>query len=211
MDGTHKELSEIKGYVARLYGIVRSRILPPNNQSAVETIEDISTKLQIANSFQQDEIFQKLTDVENLLKQLLDVVPNSQQNTENLLKQLLDVVPETFTKVEEWFGMGFGTGNNGMGDILAYVIEESEKSYHIKTPFQVQIWRGPGWVRRGYEPCLISAGGDTVVTVNKNKVLTYFKPRPNILETFMASEAYHASYNPVIDPFGKKTTENLQN
>jgi hypothetical protein len=209
MDGSYKELTEIKGYVARLYGIVRNRVLTPTTQTAFETIEDISTKLQIANSFQQDEIFQKLTDVENLLKQLLDVVPTAQQNTENLLKQLLDITPETFTKVEDWFGMGMD--GKEIGNILAYVIEESEKSYHIKTPFQIQIWRGPGWVRRGYEPCLLSADVDTVVTLNKNKVLTYFKPKSNILETFMASEAYHASYNPVIDPFQVKETENLQN
>tara|TARA_Y100000310_G_C20468666_1_gene708910 strand:- start:113 stop:742 length:630 start_codon:yes stop_codon:yes gene_type:complete len=209
MDASHKELTEIKGYVARLYGIVRSKLASPDNQTPTETIEDISATLQIANSFQQDEIFQKLTDVESLLKQLLDAVPNAQQNTENLLKQILDIAPETFTKVDEWFGMGMD--GKGMGDILAYVIEESEKSYHIKTPFQVQIWRGPGWVRRGYEPCLISAGDETIVTVNKSKVLTYFKPRPNILEAFMNSEAYHASYNPVIDPFEAKKTENLQN
>jgi hypothetical protein len=192
MDGTHHELAEMKGYVARIYQIIRSRTemalqltdeQDASTQSTAETIEDINTKLQIANIFQEEEIYKKLSDVEGLLK------------------QLLDVVPETFTKVEEWMGMSFGTGSNGVGDKLAYVIEESEKSYHIKTLFEIQFWRGPGWVKRGYEPSLISADEDTIITVNKSRVLTYFKPAPERLEEFLNSEAYHANYNPVIDPW----------
>jgi hypothetical protein len=210
MDGTHHELAEMKGYVARIYQIIRSRTemalqltdeQDASTQSTAETIEDINTKLQIANIFQEEEIYKKLSDVEGLLKQLLDVVPESHKNSENLLKKLLDVVPETFTKVEEWMGMSFGTGSNGVGDKLAYVIEESEKSYHIKTLFEIQFWRGPGWVKRGYEPSLISADEDTIITVNKSRVLTYFKPAPERLEEFLNSEAYHANYNPVIDPW----------
>ena len=73
MSKEEKSLQEIKGYVARLYGIVRTR--SHEESSDTETIEEINTNLQIANSFQQEEIYTKLCDVETLLQQLLNVVP----------------------------------------------------------------------------------------------------------------------------------------
>ena len=66
MTGNEKELSEIKGYVARLYQMIRHRtavsveLTEEQNETADtlgDTIEDINTKLQIANSFQQEEIY----------------------------------------------------------------------------------------------------------------------------------------------------------
>ena len=73
MTGHEKELSEIKGYVARLYQMIRHRtqisveLTEDQNETAEsvgETIEDINTKLQIANSFQQEEIFEKIKSLE---------------------------------------------------------------------------------------------------------------------------------------------------
>ena len=71
-----KELSEIKGYVARLYAMVRSRSSGMNialtedqeasTQGMGETIEEINTNLQIANSFQQEEIHVTLNSIEKL-------------------------------------------------------------------------------------------------------------------------------------------------
>ena len=80
MTGNEKELSEIKGYVARLYQMIRHRtavsveLTEEQNETADtlgDTIEDINTKLQIANSFQQEEIYKKLTDVETLIKKII--------------------------------------------------------------------------------------------------------------------------------------------
>ena len=77
-----KDLEMIKGYVARLYTLVRARteitLEFSENQaeefSAVgDTIEDINTKLQIANSFQQEEIFETLKGIAKVLKQLLNI------------------------------------------------------------------------------------------------------------------------------------------
>ena len=65
MSSIEKELMEMKGYVARLYQMIRHRtqisveLTEDQNETAEsvgETIEDINTKLQIANSFQQEEI-----------------------------------------------------------------------------------------------------------------------------------------------------------
>ena len=78
MTGNEKELSEIKGYVARLYQMIRHRtavsveLTEEQNETADtlgDTIEDINTKLQIANSFQQEEIYDKIKSLESLLKQ----------------------------------------------------------------------------------------------------------------------------------------------
>ena len=61
-----KELAEIKGYVARLYQMVRGRSQmalelteeqSEQTQGVGETIDEINTNLQIANSFQQEEIY----------------------------------------------------------------------------------------------------------------------------------------------------------
>ena len=75
-----KELAEIKGYVARLYQMVRGRSQmalelteeqSEQTQGVGETIDEINTNLQIANSFQQEEIYNKLTDVETLIKKII--------------------------------------------------------------------------------------------------------------------------------------------
>ena len=80
MSSIEKELMEMKGYVARLYQMVRGRtqmaLELTEDQAAStlevgETIEEINTNLQIANSFQQEEIYNKLTDVEKLLQKNL--------------------------------------------------------------------------------------------------------------------------------------------
>ena len=127
MTGNEKELSEIKGYVARLYQMIRHRtavsveLTEEQNETADtlgDTIEDINTKLQIANSFQQEEIYDKI------------------KSLENLLKQLLNVEDEKFTKVDSWRAMKIQTSFGGpmavfYGDLLGYVISESDKSINV--------------------------------------------------------------------------------
>ena len=80
MDQDKRELAEIKGYVGRLYQLIRSRTdisLELSDRQAEEftavgdTIEEINTKLQIANSFQQEEIFEELKVIAKTIKQLL--------------------------------------------------------------------------------------------------------------------------------------------
>ena len=192
MTGHEKELSEIKGYVARLYQMVRGRtqmaLELTEDQAAStlevgETIEEINTNLQIANSFQQEEIYNKLTDVEKLLQ------------------KILNVEPEKFTKVDKWMGMSFG--GTVYFSALAFVIEESEKNYHIKEAWNIPIWRGPGWVKRGWEPLLMAADKDTIATIDKNKVLAIYEPTRDILTEFLHSDAYESNYNFVVDPWKK--------
>ena len=121
-----KDLEMIKGYVARLYTLVRARteitLEFSENQaeefSAVgDTIEDINTKLQIANSFQQEEIFETLKGIEKLLK------------------QLLNVEDEKFTKVDNWKVLKTESSFGGpmavwYGELLGFVLTElSSVSY----------------------------------------------------------------------------------
>jgi hypothetical protein len=126
-----KELSEIKGYVSRLYQLVRSRTeisLELSEDQAEEftavgdTIEDINTKLQIANSFQQEEIYDKLKGIEQLLKQLLDPA---------------DVEDEKFTKVDSWKVLKVIDSFGGpiavfTGDLIGFVCTESDNSINIR-------------------------------------------------------------------------------
>ena len=182
-----KDLEMIKGYVARLYTLVRSRT--PSDQVDLEelgeTIDDINTKLQIANSFQQDEIYNKLIDVENLLI------------------QLLDVVPEKFKKVDEWMAMGLGHKGE---DIIAYVIEESEKNYKVKEPFSINTWRGHNWARRGFEPMLLLGDKDTIVTWEKSRVFTCYKPSEEYMKEFLNSAAYNSNFKVLVDPWKTKVS-----
>ena len=198
-----KELAEIKGYVARLYQMVRGRTQmalelteEQTEQTAGvgETIDEINTNLQIANSFQQEEIYNKLTDVETLLKKIIKGAVEGFKVEEE----------EKFNKVEEWMAFGLATGHSGMGDIIAFVIEESENSYKIKTPFKIEIWRGPRWVKRAFEPMLLDGDPKTVVTIDKNKVFTYYKPSEVMYNELMDSHAYNSEYNPVVDPWKQR-------
>ena len=184
MSKEEKSLQEIKGYVARLYGIVRTR--SHEESSDTETIEEINTNLQIANSFQQEEIYTKLCDVETLLQ------------------QLLNVVPEKFEKVDEWMAMGLGTGHNGVGDVIAFVIEESEKSYKIKSTYIINTWRGHGWARRAYEPMLMAGDLETEVIWEKSKVLSYYKPTEERLKEFLNSASLALGYDVMPDPWKTK-------
>lgn len=188
-----KELSEIKGYVARLYAMVRSRSSGMNialtedqeasTQGMGETIEEINTNLQIANSFQQEEIHVTLNSIEKLLE------------------KLLNIESEKFTKVDKWMGMGLG-GSVYMSTLI-FIIEESEKNYRCREAWNVPMWRGPGWVKRGFEPLLMLADKDTVFTIEKNKVLAIYEPTKELLTDFFHSEAYNqdGNYGIVVDPW----------
>ena len=152
MTGNEKELSEIKGYVARLYQMIRHRtavsveLTEEQNETADtlgDTIEDINTKLQIANSFQQEEIYDKI------------------KSLESLLKQLLNVEDEKFTKVDSWRAMKIQTSFGGpmavfYGDLLGYVISESDKSINVKEIYSVISYQGPNWKKVGFEPFITS-------------------------------------------------------
>ncbi len=197
-----KELIEIKGYVARLYGMVRGRTqisleLTEGQEASTagvgETIDEINTNLQIAHSFQQEEIYEKLKDVETLIKKLLTGAISG-----------FKVEEEKFTKVEEWMAFGLATGHSGLGDVIAFVIEESEQSYRLKTPFKIEIWRGPRWVKRAFDPMLLAGDQETIVTIDKSKVVTYYKPSETLYNELMDSHAYNSNYDLVVDPWKQR-------
>ena len=127
MYSDEKELAEIKGYVGRLYQLVRSRTeisLELSDRQAEEftavgdTIEDINTKLQIANSFQQEEIFEELKVIAKVLKQLVSISDPS-----------LNVEDEKFTKVDSWKILKVIDSYGGpmavfSGDLIGFVCSE---------------------------------------------------------------------------------------
>ena len=107
MDQDKRELSEIKGYVGRLYQLIRNRTdisLELSDRQAEEftavgdTIEEINTKLQIANSFQQEEIFDELKKIGDTLGGVTQVL----KKILNVSDPEANVEDEKFTKVDTW-------------------------------------------------------------------------------------------------------------
>ena len=196
MTGNEKELSEIKGYVARLYQMIRHRtavsveLTEEQNDTADalgDTIEDINTKLQIANSFQQEEIYDKI------------------KSLESLLKQLLNVEDEKFTKVDSWKLMKIQTSFGGpmagfYGDLLGYVISESDKSINVREIYNVISYQGPNWKKVGFEP-FAKMVDSTEINIEKNSLLYIVEPSKNNLEQFMAFRKKHEKYKEILTPW----------
>ena len=197
MTGNEKELSEIKGYVARLYQMIRHRtavsveLTEEQNETADtlgDTIEDINTKLQIANSFQQEEIYDKI------------------KSLESLLKQLLNVEDEKFTKVDSWRAMKIQTSFGGpmavfYGDLLGYVISESDKSINVKEIYSVISYQGPNWKKVGFEPFAKMVDSTQEINIEKNSLLYIVEPSENNLEKFMAFRKKHGEYKEIHSPW----------
>ena len=196
MTGNEKELSEIKGYVARLYQMIRHRtavsveLTEEQNETADtlgDTIEDINTKLQIANSFQQEEIYDKI------------------KSLESLLKQLLNVEDEKFTKVDSWRAMKIQTSFGGpmavfYGDLLGYVISESDKSINVKEIYSVISYSGPNLKKVCFEP-FAKIVDSTEINIEKNSLLYIVEPSKNNLEQFMAFRKKHEKYKEILTPW----------
>ncbi len=196
MTGNEKELSEIKGYVARLYQMIRHRtavsveLTEEQNDTADalgDTIEDINTKLQIANSFQQEEIYDKI------------------KSLESLLKQLLNVEDEKFIKVDSWRAMKIQTSFGGpmavfYGDLLGYVISESDKSINVKEIYSLISYSGPNWKKVGFEP-FAKMVDSTEINIEKNSLLYIVEPSKNNLEQFMAFRKKHEKYKEILTPW----------
>ena len=192
-----KDLEMIKGYVARLYTLVRSRTeisLELSEDQAEEftafgdTIEDINTKLQIANSFQQEETFDKLKDIEKLLK------------------QLLNVEDEKFTKVDSWMNLKIESSFGGpmavfYGDLLGYVISESETSINIREIYTVIVYSGQTWKKIGFEPFSKLLGKTQEININKKSLLYITKPTEGCLEKFIGYRKKHAEYQTLQNPW----------
>ena len=192
-----KDLEMIKGYVARLYTLVRSRTeitLEFSENQAEEfnavgdTIEDINTKLQIANSFQQEETFDKLKDIEKLLK------------------QLLNVEDEKFTKVDSWMNLKIESSFGGpmavfYGDLLGYVISESETSINIREIYTVIVYSGQTWKKIGFEPFSKLLGKTQEININKKSLLYITKPTEGCLEKFIGYRKKHAEYQTLQNPW----------
>jgi hypothetical protein len=197
MSADQKELAEIKGYVSRLYQIIRSR-----TESALEltveqnedvstvgdTIEDINTKLQIANSFQQEEIYDTI------------------QNLEKLLKQLLNVEAEKFTDVGSWMNLKINTSFGGplavfFGDLLGYVISESDKSINIKEIYSVITYQGHTFRKMGFEPFAKMLDMEQEININKKSLLYITKPSKIKLENFNLYKKTYSEYKDVRTPW----------
>jgi hypothetical protein len=192
-----KDLEMIKGYVARLYTLVRSRteitLEFSENQaeefSAVgDTIEDINTKLQIANSFQQEEIFETLKGIEKLLK------------------QLLNVEDEKFTKVDSWKVLKIQTSFGGpmavwYGDLIGNVLTESETSINIKEIYSVIAYQGQNWRKMGFEPFSKLCDPTQQIKINKNSLLYITEPSKLQLENFISYRKKHTEYKEILNPW----------
>ena len=165
-----KDLEMIKGYVARLYTLVRARTeitLEFSENQAEEfnavgdTIEDINTKLQIANSFQQEEIFETLKGIAKVLKQLLNISDPS-----------LSVEDEKFTKVDSWKILKIIDSYGGpmaifSGDLIGFVCSESDNSINIREVYSAVAYSGQGWRKIGFEPYSILLDNTQEVNIKK--------------------------------------------
>ena len=192
-----KDLEMIKGYVARLYTLVRSRTeitLELSEGQAEEfsavgdTIEDINTKLQIANSFQQEEIFETLKGIEKLLK------------------QLLNVEAEKFTDVGSWMNLKINTSFGGplavfYGDLLGYVISESDKSINIKEIYSVISYQGHTFRKMGFEPFSKMLDIEQEININKKSLLYITEPSKFKLENFNLYKKTYNEYKDIRTPW----------
>jgi hypothetical protein len=197
MSHEHKELAEIKGYISRLYQLIRSRTdisLELSDDQAEEftavgdTIEDINTKLQIANSFQQEEIYEKITGIEKLLK------------------QLLNVEDEKFTEVGSWMNLKLESAFGGpmavyYGDLIGFVISESETSINIKEMYSVINFQGQNWRKLGFEPFSKMVDKTQEININKKSLLYITTPNETQLENFNTFRKIYNSYKPVQSPW----------
>jgi len=197
MSYDHKELAEIKGYISRLYQLIRSRTdisLELSDDQAEEftaigdTIEDINTKLQIANSFQQEEIYEKINGIEKLLK------------------KLLNVEDEKFTVVDSWMNLKLESAFGGpmavyYGDLIGFVISESETSINIKEMYSVIDYQGQNWRKVGFEPFSKMVDKTQEININKKSLLYITTPAEAQLENFISYRKKHGEYKDVRSPW----------
>ena len=129
-----------------------------------DTIQDINTKLQIANSFQQEEIFEELKVIAKVLKQLLHISDPS-----------LNVEDEKFTKVDTWKTLKIVDSYGGpmavfSGDLMGYVITESDNSINIREIYSAIAYSGQGWRKSGFEPYSILLDNTQEVNIKKTSL-----------------------------------------
>ncbi len=203
MDQDKRELSEIKGYVGRLYQLIRSRTdisLELSDRQAEEftavgdTIEDINTKLQIAHSFQQEEIFDELKVIGKTLKQLLGVSDPSL------------VEDEKFTKVDNWMNLKIETSFGGpmavfYGDLIGYVISESDKSINVREIYSVISYQGQNWRKTGFEPFSKMVDQEQEINIEKKSLLYIVEPSKEKLEIFTTYRKRHSEYTDIKNPW----------
>ncbi len=197
MSQENKELAEIKGYVSRLYQLIKSRTdisLELSDDQAEEftaigdTIEDINTKLQIANSFQQEEIYEKISGIEKLLK------------------QLLNVEDEKFTVVDSWMNLKLESAFGGplavyYGDLIGFVISESETSINIKEIYSVISYQGQNWRKVGFEPFSNMLDNTQEINIIKKSVLYITTPAEALLQNFLTYRKKYGGYEAVHRPW----------
>ena len=198
-----KDLEMIKGYVARLYALVRSRTeisLELSDRQAEEftavgdTIEDINTKLQIANSFQQEEIFEELKVIAKVLKQLVSISDPSLAEDEK------------FTKVDSWKVLKIESSFGGpmavwYGELMGFVLTESETSINIKEIYTVITYQGQNWRKVGFEPYSKMLDSTQQVKINKNSLLYITEPSKIQLDNFILYRTKNSKYKEILSPW----------
>ena len=203
MYSDEKELAEIKGYVGRLYQLIRSRTeisLELSDRQAEEftavgdTIQDINTKLQIANSFQQEEIFEELKVIAKTIKQLLGVSDPSL------------VEDEKFTKVDSWKILKVIDSYGGpmavfSGDLIGFVCSESDNSINIREVYTAVAYSGQGWRKVGFEPYSILLEKTQEIYINKKSLLYIATPSKEHLENLFSFRTKHSGYKHVPSPW----------
>ena len=204
MYSDEKELAEIKGYVGRLYQLIRSRTeisLELSDRQAEEftavgdTIEDINTKLQIANSFQQEEIFEELKVIAKVLKQLVNISDPS-----------LNVEDEKFTKVDSWKILKVIDSYGGpmavfSGDLIGFVCSESDNSINIREIYSAVAYSGQGWRKVGFEPYSVLLEKTQEIYINKKSLLYITTPSKEQLENLISFKTKYPGYKYVLSPW----------
>tara|TARA_Y100001949_G_scaffold124710_1_gene106470 strand:- start:302 stop:922 length:621 start_codon:yes stop_codon:yes gene_type:complete len=204
MYSDEKELAEIKGYVGRLYQLIRSRTeisLELSDRQAEEftavgdTIQDINTKLQIANSFQQEEIFEELKIIAKVLRQLVSISDPS-----------LSVEDEKFTKVDTWKTLKIVDSYGGpmavfSGDLIGFVCSESDNSINIREIYSAIAYSGQGWRKIGFEPYSILLEKTQEIYINKKSLLYITTPSESIVENLISFRTKYAEYRHVLSPW----------
>ena len=86
------------------------------------------------------------------------------------------------------------------GDLLGYVISESDKSINVKEIYSVISYQGPNWKKVGFEP-FAKMVDSTEINIEKNSLLYIVEPSKNNLEQFMAFRKKHEKYKEILTPW----------
>jgi hypothetical protein len=87
------------------------------------------------------------------------------------------------------------------GDLIAYVLTESETSINIREIYSVISYSGQQWRKTGYEPYAQLVDKTQEITINKKSLLYIIEPSKDNLESFIAFRKKYGEYKNVRSPW----------